>query len=65
MYANMLAPAGQVGAQLPRENFVTRRFEPSEKASFNMRRALRRAFLVRSSGLLDRAAVRIEPRGAF
>src|SRR5882724_3303249 len=45
MYANMVAPAGQVGAQLPRENFVTRRFEPSEKASFNMRRHCAALFL--------------------
>src|ERR1700730_2703602 len=38
MYANMVPPAGHVWVQLPRENFVTRRFGAAERASDNMRK---------------------------
>src|SRR6202451_4799005 len=38
MYANMVASAGHVGAQLPRENFVTRLFGSPDKASASIRR---------------------------
>src|ERR1700722_12391852 len=34
----MVPPAGQVCAQLPRENFVTRRFGFAERASVNIRK---------------------------
>ena len=34
----MVPPAGQVCAQLPRENFVTRRFGSAERASVNIRK---------------------------
>src|ERR1700730_11887828 len=45
MYANMVAPAGQVGAQLPRENFVTRRFASPNRASVSIRRHCAALFL--------------------
>src|ERR1700678_3599718 len=38
MYANIVAPAGQVCAQLPRANFATRRFGAAESASLNIRK---------------------------
>src|SRR5579864_941877 len=36
MYANIVPPAGQTGTQLPRENFLTRRAAPPDKASVSI-----------------------------
>src|SRR5579872_4076380 len=36
MYANIAPPAGHTGAQLPRENFVTRLLSPPVNASSNI-----------------------------
>src|ERR1700690_1090911 len=41
----MVLPAGQVCAQLPRENFWTRRLGDAERASDNMRRHWAELFL--------------------
>src|SRR5689334_24524921 len=59
MYVNMIAFAGQTGDQLPRENFVTRRFTLLDKASLSMARhcaplflcAAAACFIVQRSGL--------------
>src|ERR1700674_774763 len=45
MYANIVAPAGQVRVQLPRENFATRRFGSPDKASASIRRHCAALFL--------------------
>src|SRR6202030_3111867 len=54
----MVPPAGHVRVQLPRENFVTRRFGAAERASVNIRRhcaalllcAAAACFMVQRSG---------------
>jgi hypothetical protein len=45
MYANIAPPAGHIGTQLPRENFVTRRFAPPDKASVSIRKHCAALFL--------------------